>query len=251
MAWVLDDLARCALEASDPAHGITLLEESLALLTEVGDTWAIAITLETLGDAVRDLGDTARALDLYRNAADRSREVGSPELMYSTLLRLGYATHSQGDTVGSTAHYQENLARFRQLELADNTNSGMPWLRRDLGHLAQVLGDDRHATELLRESLRLFRETRDVAGIAFCMVDLAGILARQRQPQRAAQLFGASQALRGMENVPWPLGERVDYQHDLAAIRAQLDEVTFKAAWAAGQAMPLEQAIRYALGEND
>jgi hypothetical protein len=36
----------------------------------------------------------------------------------------------------------------------------------------------------------------------------------------------------------------------VAAVRTQLDERTFTAAWAAGQALTLEQAIAYALGEE-
>jgi len=36
----------------------------------------------------------------------------------------------------------------------------------------------------------------------------------------------------------------------VAATRAQLGAVAFDSAWAAGQAMTLEQAISYALGED-
>jgi hypothetical protein len=37
------------------------------------------------------------------------------------------------------------------------------------------------------------------------------------------------------------------YERTLAATRAQLDEATFAAAWEAGRALSLEQAIAYAL----
>ena len=37
----------------------------------------------------------------------------------------------------------------------------------------------------------------------------------------------------------------------IAAARAQLDDATFAAAWAAGRALSLEQAIDYALGEGE
>jgi hypothetical protein len=40
---------------------------------------------------------------------------------------------------------------------------------------------------------------------------------------------------------------RSDYQHIITAIRSQLDEATFAETWAEGHAMPLEQAIAYAL----
>ncbi len=63
------------------------------------------------------------------------------------------------------------------------------------------------------------------------------------QPERAARLFGSGQALRiGSQGAlwPWPIGARVDYECDVAAVRAQLDEATFAATWETGRAMTLE-----------
>ena len=40
---------------------------------------------------------------------------------------------------------------------------------------------------------------------------------------------------------------RASYEHDVSAVRAQLDQATFAAAWAAGQAMTLDDAIAEAL----
>ena len=46
--------------------------------------------------------------------------------------------------------------------------------------------------------------------------------------------------------------DRAEYERDLEAARAQLDEATFTRAWKAGQAMSVEQAIAYALeGTHD
>ena len=40
---------------------------------------------------------------------------------------------------------------------------------------------------------------------------------------------------------------QVQYQREVAAARAVLDDATFAAAWAEGRAMTLEQAVAYAL----
>jgi hypothetical protein len=48
-----------------------------------------------------------------------------------------------------------------------------------------------------------------------------------------------------------PPEHRSHYGRTLVAARAQLDEATFGAAWEAGRALTLEQAIAYALGEAD
>lgn len=41
--------------------------------------------------------------------------------------------------------------------------------------------------------------------------------------------------------------DQLVHDRNVAAVRAQLDEATFAAAWAEGRAMILEQAIDYAL----
>jgi hypothetical protein len=53
-------------------------------------------------------------------------------------------------------------------------------------------------------------------------------------------------------HLSWQGGCAVDggvpsYERAVAIVRAQLDEATFAAAWAAGRTMTLEQAIAYAL----
>jgi DNA-binding NarL/FixJ family response regulator len=50
---------------------------------------------------------------------------------------------------------------------------------------------------------------------------------------------------------PLPPGLRAGYDRTHAAARSQLDDATFTAAWTEGQAMPLEQAVAYALAALD
>jgi hypothetical protein len=44
--------------------------------------------------------------------------------------------------------------------------------------------------------------------------------------------------------------DQIDYQRNVAAMRAVLGEAAFAAAWDAGRALTLEQAIAEALGEE-
>jgi hypothetical protein len=66
---------------------------------------------------------------------------------------------------------------------------------------------------------------------------------------RAARLYGAAApALTGTATPLHPAG-RVDRERTLGAVRARLGEAAFTAARAEGQAMPLDQAVAYALNE--
>ena len=63
-------------------------------------------------------------------------------------------------------------------------------------------------------------------------------------------MFGAAEALQeatGPVLVPY---QRTDHDLRVAAVRASLDEAAFRTAWATGRAMPLEQAIEYALEDQ-
>jgi hypothetical protein len=61
------------------------------------------------------------------------------------------------------------------------------------------------------------------------------------------RLCGAAEALREVIGSPIPAPERLIYERTIAALRAQLDEITFAAMWAEGQAMTPEQVIAFAL----
>jgi hypothetical protein len=113
----------------------------------------------------------------------------------------------------------------------------------------QHQGDYERAAARFRESLAMFRELGNKRGIVECLAGLAGLAAKQGQPQWAARLLGAVEALLGALGAAWWPADRVEYERNLAAIQAALDEETFAVAWAEGQAMTLEQAIAYASEE--
>jgi hypothetical protein len=79
----------------------------------------------------------------------------------------------------------------------------------------------------------------------------------QGQPERAARLFGVAEALREILGVPVLRHSlsipalRGTYERDVAAIRAALGAEACGAAWAAGRALPLEDAVAEALGQME
>jgi DNA-binding CsgD family transcriptional regulator len=89
--------------------------------------------------------------------------------------------------------------------------------------------------------------------LAYGFWGLGGVATSRGLPDRAARLWGASEALReayGLTLSPFARSN-YDYEGDLAAARAGLDEQTFTVAWAAGRGMTIEQAIEYALSEEE
>jgi hypothetical protein len=100
---------------------------------------------------------------------------------------------------------------------------------------------------LFVESLMLASKCSDKLAITTRLEHLAGVAAAQEQIARAVQLWGIATALRETIGAPlWPV-DRPDYQHCVAVARTQIDISSFVTMWAAGKAMPLDQAIAYAL----
>jgi non-specific serine/threonine protein kinase len=113
-------------------------------------------------------------------------------------------------------------------------------------HLNQ--GDAAAAYSLLAESLALAQEIGITQDIADVLDGLAGVAWAHGKPAYAVHLFGAAEALRtAIHMPPAPLVRLFVLDRYLAPARRQLDAAVFDAAWQAGQAMTLDQAIAYAL----
>lgn len=96
-------------------------------------------------------------------------------------------------------------------------------------------GNYERAEALLRESLAYCREQREKTGIATCFEDLAGLAGRTDRFERAARLFGASAALRGIVGEADTFWTREGYEADLGHVRQSLGPNAFAGAVAAGR----------------
>lgn len=60
------------------------------------------------------------------------------------------------------------------------------------------------------------------------------------QRERASILFGAAEALPEAKGVHLATADQAEYDRRVAVVRGQLDEETFKTAWAEGRAMTID-----------
>jgi hypothetical protein len=155
---------------------------------------------------------------------------------------LGRVAYLLGDMTAALALLGENLTVYQ-----DHANKwGVGLTLHGLGLVAWRQGDRRRAMTLLRESLVFRREMGNRPGIAECLEGLAAVVGAG-QSARAARLLGAADALRRVIATPLPPVERPSYEATVTATRVALGEAAFAAAWAAGQALTLEEAVAEAL----
>jgi hypothetical protein len=71
----------------------------------------------------------------------------------------------------------------------------------------------------------------------------------EEEPQRAAKLFGAAEAIREATGHKPTDEEQVEEAKFMSRLRSMLSEAEFSALWAEGRALTMEQAIAFALAD--
>ena len=247
IAWALVGLAVVALAQGDDARAATLYAESLTLGRKRGEQHLIAGTLGGLGVVALNQGDEARAVTLMEEGLSLYRELGDTHGIADALRNLGWLALNQGDAARAAALLEESLALYRQQE----NPQYIAWALHSLGSVALLQGNTERAAALCVESLALSRKVGDRYIIAWCLEDVAGLAIAQGDPGAAARLLGAAEELRASIGARLLAFDRIRYERTVAAARAALEAASFAAAWAAGRALLLEQAIAEALAVAD
>jgi tetratricopeptide (TPR) repeat protein len=247
MARALGGLGLLALAQGDDARAATLYEESLTLSRKRGDQHLIAGTLNGLGVVALNQGDDARATALLEESLALYRDLGDTRGIADALQSLGWVALNQRATAHAAALLEESLALYQQ----QGNSQYIAWALHSLGSVALQQGTNERAAALCVESLALGRKAGDRYIIAWCLEDIAGVAIAQGNPGAAARLLGATEGLRASIGARLLAFDRARSERTVAAARAALETVVFAAAWAAGRALPLEQAIAEALAVAD
>jgi tetratricopeptide (TPR) repeat protein len=250
IAMVRGELAHARLYASDYRQAVPLLEECLAWARGAGDAGFVAWFLEDLGRAALEQGDNERAKPLLEESLALNRARGATYSVAWDLSHLSQVALYEGKYAQVLPLAEESLALFREL----GAKQGIAWIGRTLAWVVLQRGEVEGAVPPFKQSLATFRELGDKRNIAYLLDALAaasakGCYAPAMAGRRATRLFAAAAALRDVQGTRLPPADEALYRPYVAAVRGELDEAAFAAAWAEGQAMSLEQAVAYALDE--
>jgi predicted ATPase/DNA-binding CsgD family transcriptional regulator len=246
-AKALSTAGRLALVQGDYQAARSQLEASLAIWRTLDRRDHVADALHDLGQAAHAAGDHTRARQLLDESLGLANVLGDEIRVYLALDHLGELLQDLGDDDGAAAHYEQALAIQRGL----GHRRGMVVSLTNLGSLIQRRGDHVRAEALYRESLTLVIELGDRRRTAACLEGLAVAAGTRGAAERAARLFGAADGLREAAGVTLPPPHRAAHDARVGAARATLRPEVFASAWAAGRAMSLDQAVRYALRDAD
>jgi predicted ATPase len=226
------------------------LRESLTLCQTMDDRTGMGDAHLYLGDIASYEGDDdearahyAAARSAYESSLIALREHDDAWTLARTLNCLGEIARTEDDYAAARAFYEESLTHRRML--ADQR--GLAVVLYNLGHVALHQGNVLQGTAYFGESLVQSQHLGDERGIADGLTGLAGALDDMERPAQAAMLFGAADALYADSVARLEYPDQIEYERNVAAVRAHLDAATFAQAWAEGRAMPQEYAVGYAL----
>jgi PAS domain S-box-containing protein len=243
---VLERLGWVAREQGDAPKASARLEEGLTLSRKVGDRQQTAWLLLTMAEVAIVREDAASAEALVEQGRALSPE--SYDWAGWSLNHLGHAAQLRREYSRAEQMHQKTLAVF--VERLGDKSIGVLWAYHGLGETALGRGDPATARSWLRTNLRLCGELGTRIMTAWCLAGLGTAAALDEDPERAVRLWGAAEQLRAALGCRPAPAARATYERQLVLTRSLFGEGVFAGAWAAGQAMSLEQAIAEALGDQ-
>jgi non-specific serine/threonine protein kinase len=200
-----------------------------------------------LGNAIYLTGDFAGAMVRVDAAVAGFRELGEAAGLSIALNILGDIAFAAGELTRSAACLEEAHALQRELDYGWGI-MGSLW---GLANLAFGRGDVAQAMSLYRESLAQAHAHGNARNVAYALPGLAGVAAAWGQPERAARLLGATEAQIEVLGITVFPSDRMVFGRVLAATRAGLPDDALAAAWAAGRALSLDEAVAEAMAVAD
>jgi predicted ATPase/DNA-binding CsgD family transcriptional regulator len=225
--------------SGDDAQAVPLLEAALPLARTGGVAWLAPMVLEHLGTVAEDRGDYERAQPLFEAAAAEFAQLGLEPLLALARYHLGIVAFGRGDAAGATTLLEATAAQQRALGDIVRLASTLEVL----GLVAAVRGQAERAAGSYAEALALFTEVGTPEGFVKALAGVAALAMARREPDRTARLLGASAAVRFVIGYAYALPEREVFEAAERAALVALGEPAFIAAWEAGRALPLAQAV--------
>ena len=158
-------------------------------------------------------------------------------------MGMGIGARSQGRFDRAQRHFEEGLRIFKQMG-----HKGMiTGMTSEIAHTQRALGNYAEAKNTYRETIKLYKDYGNRPAVAHQVECFAMIAVAEEEPQRAAKLFGAAEAIREMTGHKRTDEEQAEEAQFISRLRSMLAEAEFNALWAEGKSMTMEQAIPLAL----
>jgi predicted ATPase/DNA-binding CsgD family transcriptional regulator len=247
-AKTLNASSRIAFASGDHAVGERLARQALTLAGEIDDqenyAWACLILASHLmffADKIKEATRyTEEGLQVFQ---ELDRKFG---ICYGLNL-LGEFARIEDDYPLANRLYQECYRLSREtgnkmLEVVSLAN---------LSYVAHYQDDFDQSIDYCRKALVIEVSLQMDYACAITLAQIAGPICALGDPDRAARLLAASEAQLNRMGAHIQPGDKHEVERFKRAIKQQLSEAEFSAAWAEGESLTMDQALAEAQGEAE
>jgi predicted ATPase/DNA-binding CsgD family transcriptional regulator/transcriptional regulator with XRE-family HTH domain len=239
IARVLHDIAYLAMVQGNYSEALTYYEEELTLSSENAHQQGIFWALHGMGWIAEAQGDWQRAKTLYSKCLILAQDLRHPDGLALAFSGLAAVARAEGKYRQAMAYSKESEQTWRRL----GYKSALGVELQVQGEIALRQGDIAAAALHLTESLTLNWDMMRTRSILQNLVTLAAVACAMQEYGPAVRLLRAVAALLVTSHQVMELMQQQVYDQSLTEARARMEAKTFDSAWAAGQALPLKEAI--------
>jgi hypothetical protein len=155
--------------------------------------------------------------------------------------------YSQGYLGRAAKLTEEGVALLRELGARAGVSIGLY----NLGWIALLQDDLGRAADLYRESLSLSWDSGLNPLVQGALEGFACVAGVRGEAERAARLWGAAQALHETKGIPRDTDFLAEADARISTVRLGMGEEAWEEVWRNGRAMTLDEAVSYALEEEE
>jgi predicted ATPase/class 3 adenylate cyclase len=219
-------------------------EESVAIARSTNNRWVLAYCLAWQSQALRiAVGDLQLAQTAAAESTALARQIGTEWGVARSLLSQGQLAIVSGQMERARTFLKESAALFSRSLDRYHANHA----RLGLAHLERQQGNYNAALKLHQAALLVWQDWGLRGAIARELESIALLAVRQGEPEHAVRLAGGAKRLweeTGTQPTP---EEQIELEESLAFARRNLPDALYSSLLAEGQGMTLREAITYAL----
>ena len=246
MAFARFFLGTVAMERDEDTLALAWLKQSLDLFHELGDPWGMARSAQRLGQLFLKQGSYEKARLYFEQHLKLDEGLHFKQGIAVALSNLGNLYCHQRAYDQAEQYYEKSLAMCREYSLKINRGYNLY----SLGMLALHRNNYPLAMQLFTDSFNSARGFAEKISACDLLTGSTAVAAGTNQPERAAKLYGAAQAILETTDYSFPTFDRAEFDRHIQIARDQLGEARFEALAAEGRAMTMEQAVAYALEDS-
>jgi tetratricopeptide (TPR) repeat protein len=228
---------------NDALSDADAVEEGYRIFSQVDDNWGRAMALMNMARVARARGNLGESQMYFGMLKDMVKDAPISFQTGMFCLSMGYTERFDGHPEIAKGYFEQGLIIFKQLR-----HKGFETVMlSELGHIARVTGDLAQAKQVYKQTIPRYQDIGNRGAVAHQLECFAFIAIGEGQPQRAARLFGAAEALRQGVERHMNEREKVEYDQEMGNLRSLLTETDLNTLWSEGRSMTMGNAIDYAL----